>query len=72
MMKYAAELIQWMDEHGYKCYIEKGTGRHLINRKERAVVLDFAAKDFQEQAELAKKIVGQLIIKQKLQEIKIS
>ena len=72
MINYAAELIKWMDEHKFKCYIEKGTGRHLINRKEKVVILDFAAKDFQEQAELAKKIVGQIIIKEKLKAAKIS
>lgn len=72
MVKYAAELINWMDSKGFKCYIEKGTGRHLINRKEKVVILDFAAKDFQEQAELAKQIVGQLIIKEQLKAAKIS
>ena len=66
-LNYAAELITWMHQHGgFKCYIEKGTGRNLINRQERTVVLDFAAKDFLEQAELAKRIVGQLVIKEKL------
>ena len=72
MINYAADLIKWMDNKGFKCYIEKGTGRHLINRKEKVVILDFAAKDFQEQAELAKKIVGQIIIKEKIKEAKIS
>jgi len=72
MVKYAAELINWMNEHNFKCYIEKGTGRHLINRKEKVVILDFAAKDFQEQAELAKKIVGQIIIKEAIKAAKIS
>ena len=63
---YTMELINWMQEKGFKCYIEKGTGRNQINRQEKAVVLDLAAKDFIQQAELAKRIVGQLVVKQQL------
>lgn len=69
---FAKELIDWMDEHNFKCYIEKGTGRHLINRKEKVIILDFASKDFKEKSELAKKIVEQLVIKEKIKAAKIS
>ena len=71
-ISYAAELIDWMDSKGFKCYIEKGTGRHLINRKEKVIILDFAAKDFKEKSEIAKKIAGQIFINEKIKAAKIS
>lgn len=69
-LNYAALLINWMWNKGFKCYIEKGTGTNTVNTKEKVVILDYDSEDFVAQGENAKKIVKQLLIKEKLQAAK--
>lgn len=62
----AADLIFWMGERGWKCYVEKGTNRSGIDKTKKAVILDISDPNFLKNAELAKMKVDAIITKRRM------
>ena len=66
-VNFIADFIHYMWQRGFKCYIEKGTGRSQINRQEKTVILDILDKDLFEKIYIAKEIANQILHKEQIQ-----
>ena len=65
------EFAKWAYSKGFVTYVEKGTNNHRIIPDEKAVILDYSAKDIFDKFEEARAIITQLIIKEQLKQFKV-